>query len=426
MPETKPPTEEALTNDFDSFIEDLIPPELREVEEESPKDESTADPEEEEESTAEVEADKDEPLSDEDIEKLLSGEESETEGSSGEDTRFWLEDEEYKEVEQLFDTVGADKSLLDKLLASVSDKKAVQSSTYIEGIQKELETSKSSLSAIKEENDRLRVIEKGVSFDKDPEVITKYREPIAQALTEIDKILKRESVEVSLDAVGNAKNTTELTSLLDSYDIPADQKTKLVNHWRNFKDLEQEYLVSKKQAIENMEGSLNSKVSEKLLNGVLKNTMKDVATADKKFAYITDALAKGVQGLKDNPAAEKVVALAKNNFAEMVKAIQDGRESIRDTAFLSDLASFMIDAAHNKVKEEQVVSLESQLTKKNELLKKLASEYKALKNSARGITGKPGHVKTGSTNGNHYEKSEDEEGFKEFLSGKKSLEDFLG
>lgn len=324
------------------------------------------------------------------IDKLISEGDVEairkkTEGDT--DTPFWHDEEEYKSFLEEYHYVDLDITKLDTIIKSAAEKASVENKKYTDGLQQQIEDYKGKVQAAEAEKERLKTIERAAYFDNLPETVDKYSKPMNTAVSEITRILQTEGVNVTNTRLLAAKDRTELTKLLENSDIPDEINTQLVNHWRNYKQLQFEYLTDKKSSMENMANSLNTTITPEVSDNVLKTSLVKLLRADTKYGYIDEAIK---DGLDPNSDVAEVISKAKGNFLGILDAVANPTEYSRNTDWLENLSTFFLRAAHNENIEPKYNSLRSELQEKEASLKKVVNAYLELRNSARGISGATG------------------------------------
>lgn len=429
----KPKSETKTKVDDDE--EDLELPEYKNApSKESDEDEEEEDQDEEEddneESYEESEGDDDEDLSleSESIDKLLSGEldavskkKKKSADVEQDEDIFWHDDEDYTEIVNKLNYSDVDQKELDKLIKKVADKKTLDTSKYVQGLTSELSQLKKSRELLDSEIKRLKEVERAAHFDNSPEVQEKYGKPISDSILAIKDVLDLEGIDVSIREVIDAKDRTSLNRLLEDYAIDDASKTKLQNHWKNYRELQMQYEVDKSEAKNNLKKHLSTNIPEETATKILRNGLANLLKTSEEMKYIQDGID---EGLDKNKEVNDVLALAKQNFFQLVSVLSTPSEYVHNHSWLEGLAKYVVDASHSR---NLATKYHSEVKEKQRLEKDLAKvvkAYKKLAGSAKGITGDKngvGYFKGGSRKADKESSAEILEEFNDLLKGKISF-----
>lgn len=363
------------------------------------------------------------------IEKLLQEDDVEAvKVKPVDETPFWHEDEDYKGFLEKYNYAQIDNSALDNVIKAASEKAAVENKKYVESLQQQIEQHRSKAQAVAEENQRLKNIERSAYFDNLPETIETYSKPMNKAVGEITRILKTEGINVSPSAILTAGDRTAVTKLLENVQIPDEMNTQLVNHWRNYKELEFNYVNDKNAALENMKASINTAINSNTRDNILQTSLTRLLQENPKFKYIDEAISQ--EALDPNSPVASIISNAKGNFQTILDAIANPTEFSRNTEWLHGLSSYFLKAAHNQHVEQEYGKLQDQIKEKDVSLNKLLKAYLKLRDSAKGITNAKGAVhKVGARGRGKSSKKQEEEALRQMeglLSGNVKVEEILG
>lgn len=409
-------------------------PEQEEKEEEEIEEEPAEEPAEEkkeEEKTSPPTTDEDLDISPEAIDKLLKGDIDaviKKPASKKEEKPFWHEDDDYKSLSKQLDNYGVKKGTIDKLIQKVADKHVIENGNLIQGLEKKAIEAEKTTENYKNELIRLQAIEREVRFDTADTTKEKYGIPMSDAAKEIAEVLQREGVNVSLSSVLLAKNKTDMVKILGSHSLEDKDLTKITNQWRNYKELETAYSAARSESTRNLSKALATNISNETVHSILRTSLADFLKNDAKYKYIEDAIKDGVE---KHPDITNIIGLAKNNFVNFVNALSSPSEYVHSEKWLSSLAKYSLDSAHNKHIQDKFYILRQEHTKALESLKKIVVQYKKLAGSAKGITGSGKGVASGKGNSSastkQMKKQEDEilSEFKELLKNEKKIDDIL-
>lgn len=419
-------------DDFDSLVPENMRNALKELEEpEEPvvdKDTPVLKTESQEEENEDLEPLN---LSEDAFDKLLKGDpnaltaiEEESSEENQEEVSFWHENEDYKQF--LFDT-RIQQEEIDPIIKKVVETKLEENKEYVSSLQKEVDNFKTTQDTLKLEIDRLRTVERQALFDSTKEIQDKYLVPINNARKEIDKIAKFEGLNVSVDDILKAEDKTQLTAVLEEFDLDSVTRTKLTNHWVNYKNLAYEYLEEKERAKTSLGKALGTSIPEETSNRLFKQVVPGLFQKDEdgRFAYLRKAIEEGFEA---HPEAGRVFANAKTNFDTFVNAISEAYDHSRNHEFIAGLGEFFIKASDDEYKASQASKY---LNNYNELAKKymtLAKKYDSLSQSARGKIGRSGFpVKKDGVNV-HSEQTEEEllQEYQDLLKEKTDINRLLG
>ena len=421
LQDLKTPDNALGEEDFD--IDSLIPEDLRvaaDKSEESDTELEASSPEPirdvPESDTKEQEIEEDLDLSADAIDRLISGDADALakKEETTEEVPFWHEDEEYN---SLVNRYGISQEEVDKLIEKVSDSKVLENKNYVEGLRGEVEELKRKTEGSDEEVERLRAVEKAAYFDNSVEVKEKFVTPMSESLKEIKNILDLEGSTVSLQKIAGTKSRADLTKVLQEDSFDDESFKKIVDSWRNYREIETNYLTAKEEAQKDLSKYLDTAISDESANNILKNSLADFLKADEKYNYINE-------GIKQNDEESlNILGLAKNNFFTLLQAFKNPSNSVKNQDWLKNLATFMFDSAHNSNIQQKYYKVNTELEQSNQKLRKLAVEYKKLANSGKGIRGVK---RTGVING-HTPQPEgtDADEYKKFLNNELKIDDIL-
>lgn len=379
---------------LDASLDDLIPPELKKLMEDSPSSKEIIKDEEDPPVVTESNQDKDDTpvdISSEAIDRLLKGE---PDPVVEPEKPFWHDDEEYIDFSGQLESYGLKKELLDSIVKKVSDKYVVDNSKLLQGLEEKLKESTTKVETLESEQKRLRDMERGLLFDELPEVKTKYGAPMIDAVTDIQTVLEREGASVSVAQILRAKNKSEVLTLIEGAQLPDKDVIRVVEQWRSYKDTELAYSSAKAEAREKGIGAVTSKISEDTIDTVFKNSLSSLIKQD-EYSYINKAIREGVDKHQD---VGNLIGLGKTNTAAFIKALQNPTEYLHSREWLEGLAKYTLDAAHNKHLASQLPAMQAIIKDQKASLEKVVREYRRLAEAAKGISNgsTPGFVKSNS------------------------------
>lgn len=390
-----------VVSDFDTSradsLEDLIPIELRKAFEENTTEgvvvkeeekkivDTTSKPKKEE-----VVAEDDIDLSPENIDKILKGEEITKEEEVVKP--FWYEDDDYKELSSRLEAYGLKDEVIDKVLQKVADKYTVDNGKLVQGLEEQLIEAKKKADTLEAEQRRLRDMERGLLFDELPETKSKYGTPMIEAVQDIKGVLDREGAKVSVQQIINAKNKTELLTLIEGSNLSEKDVVRVVEQWRSYKDTETAYYAAKTEAKEKGIGAVTAKISDETVGTIFKNGLRSLLKSKDEYGYIDKAIQEGIDKHQE---VGNVIGMGKTNAFSFIKALQNPTEHLHSQEWMEGLVKYTLDAAHNKHLASQLPKLQQKNTEQATLLKKVITEYKKLAAGAKGLNGSksPGFVK---------------------------------
>ena len=360
------------------------------------------------------------------VRKFIEGETedivTEQDEPSEADKAFWQEEEDYKKFSEGLAQLGYDEGSLDTFIRKVADKHILDNGKIAQEQQKQIDAKDSRLEILEAENERLLAVERAANFDSSSDTQEKYTGPMQKEAQELSQLLERESLNATLAQVLLAKDITEVTNLMGDKELEPGVRAKLHNHWRNYKELQTGYQAARESAKKDLQEATKVTIADDTVKNVFRNSLSYVIDGE-KFDYLKRAIREGIE---KHPQEATIIASGRDNFNNFVKAL--GPQALRDPSYLEHLASFFIDAAHNKARQEDYYSQQKELEQTSGLLKMSIAELKKLRTSAKGITGaKAGGVFNQSQSSNSQEQSEEEivKEFEQLLSGEKKIGDII-
>jgi len=420
--------------DFD--LDALIPKELKEAAEkareaepelkEAPKQVAQVDDEEdyedeEEERTppAPINDDEELDLSADAIDALLKGDPDAVKKKAAEegddDAPWWATDEDYTNLTKKLSDYGIKPKEIDSLLSKAIDKSTLETNKYATSIKEKLSKTEKEFQALETDYVRLREMEKAVLFDESETTREKYLVPKAQAAQDIQNILEREGVKVSVQQLLNAKNKVEMMNMLGDHNIDDADMNKISTQWRAYKDINVEHAAARNEARKGLQSTLAVNISPELTTKILRNGLLEMIDID-DFKYIGEA----VKDLDANPEVETMLANANSNFKTLLNAMASPSDYAHNNKWLTQFAKHCYNNAHNSLQAKKAKTLAAENKQLTENLKKVVTQYRTLAGSAKGITGRGGAVSDPAPTTRRSEAKKQEkivENFTELLKG---------
>lgn len=364
-------------------------------------------------------------LDDESLTKFLDGDTSVLKKAKKEedvDTPIWHDYEGYQELVKKASYAGVTQDELDKIIEQSSDKKIIDNSKYLKDLETKNEEYARKLESQQKEYERLKNIERQAKFDSLPETKEKYGIPMTKDIQEMKKILDMEGAQVPLTNILNAKDKAEFTNMVKDVNFDDEDLLRLTNHWRSYRETLFRYNSAKESAQKNLGEHLKTSLNKEDVDNVLRNGLVDVLKSDEKYAYIKEAINEGLDKHED---VSRVIAVGKANFENLVKAMENPSDFIHNSEWLTGLAKFAFDTAHNKHIEEKYKSLQSTLSDRNQKLEKVLKAYKKLKQSGSGISGLKSGLGLAAKKAEKDSTKDDAEEFKALLTGDLDISEVL-
>lgn len=334
---------------------------------------------------------------------------------------FWKDHDIYKSIVDKLTYAGVPAAHMDKLLQEVADSKTIENGKLITGLETRVAEKDQLLQEYKDEFIRLKDIERSAFFDSMPETAESFISPMQTARSIMQNIIERESIPVPLDQLLATKNKSEYTRLLESLDIDDVAYNQLTNQWRNYKELQDQYLVASKEAKENLGAKLKLNITPERESQILKNTLQEAVATDDQMRYIEHAV---VDGLDKHAPVGKLLADYQTHFKSLARALSNPQDYVTSNRWMTSLARFVLKAQHDALQSSQYGMLKADYDKKMHEMQTLVKAYVDLRGEAKGqlkSNGSRGPV----VNGKHVDSDskKDAEAFQKFLKGDLKFED---
>lgn len=330
-----------------------------------------------------------------DIDEILGLKKTE-DTSEKEEKPFWTELEAYKPLAEGLRFSGLKDDSLNTFVKEVVDKAVIDNSKYKQSLESKLNKYESELLIKDKEIGRLKNIEKSAFFDGLPETQEKFIKPMTSDLTEIQKILQYEGIDINPAKIVTTANKAELAKLFKDTTITDDDFNNIISHWRSYRDTLYHYNNEKGQAQKDLSKSLKTDIADDVISSIVKEVVEDVTTNDEEYSYIKEALMEGADKHED---VAEIIANSHNNFYKLVKALGNPTDFARDPNWLRALAIHELQHSHRKAMTNKYYNLKKEYDIQKEKLVKVAKAFKKIKGAGSGISGKGKSYTSLNTNG---------------------------
>ena len=382
-------------------IEDLIPEEIRKALSEQEKTEGsptdipepkTTESTKQAQPAGEVSGEEDDEeeigtddsdISQEELAAIL-GEKNEKEATE-ETGPSWKAMERYKKVISKIGHTGLRDADLDEMIQEVVDAQVIEVAERNRKLDELAQKAVKTNEKLTTEISRLRNIEKGAFFDALDSTQSEFIKPLDNIKVAVKDMLQFEGSDISPNQLLAAKDKAAFTDLIGDIGFAEADLQKLTNLWRSHRELNAKYLISKKEAAKDLSRHLSTTLEDNQLTKVMQNALADLITHD-DFSDIKMGIVEGIDKHKD---VGEILTQAQTSFRNLGKALGNPTDAVNDPDFLQGLAQWIIRATRNEFKARESGGLAAKLAETQSQLKKLASAYKKISNSARGVEGKP-------------------------------------
>lgn len=400
MENQEPVTRDDFDDDsFEFNIEELIPQELRsahdKIVDEEIETQSIENPtiqkssESFEDNDSIIDDSENINVSPESIDKLLEGDinalnKKESEQESEEEDYYWTKDEEYKDFTNALEYSGFDRAKLDSFIKKIADKSVVDQGNLVNGLRKEVDNAKRQLETYESEIAKSREAMRGIRFDEQEDVQSKYIRPAESNRNKIDSILRQEGAKLNAIQLVNINNKATLLRTLEENGVDESKSKEILTEWRAHQDTATEYNEAKQLAIKNSVSIANAKMTPERFQNILKGSLADMIEHQEYLSLKTAV----TEGIDKHPDMGGVIQKGRNNLSVIIDAIQKGSEALNDSNLMSSFAKYAINAAFVESQANKAAEKTVRIEQLENSLKKLAIEYKKLSSSAGGIKGK--------------------------------------
>lgn len=359
------------------------------------------------------------------VKEIMPGDDD---GEGQEAKPFWMEDDNYQQLERYMSHHGLPTEMLQKFAQDLADRGTIDNGKLVGGLETEKKELQEKISEYENEIIRLREVEREAIFETLPDTDEQFARPMQNAADNIKNILDIEGASVPLAKILMAKNKVELNDLLSNIDLDDRNLNAITNQWRMYQETKKNLDTARGQAKQNLKDKLSLNIPRDRATDIMRKSLIDMTTSDERFKYIQTGIR---EGFDKHEHVAKVIHTANKNFEALLGAVTDPHSVVRSPKQLKSLADYALRSAHNNYFANQVPELQEKLTRAEDRMRKMAEGYTALKNAAKGKTGNNGLPFQPRTHTNGaakpYKNQEDKDAdtYADFIAGKIKFDKLL-
>lgn len=363
-------------------FESLLPPNLEKVM--AAKHEAAAEPIKTKPLPEEELTDEEEIKRQEQLEKILGEGKEGTDGEEEIDseTPYWEDFDEYKKLKTELQGYGYNTEAINKVIEQVVERKGIENNEVLKNLNDQILEKEQRLRDQQLAIDRANGVEKNLYFDNSEYAQANYHIPGNKLRNEVSQALTLEGAEEAFQDVMQAKNKTQALAALKDYELDQDTLTVVLEKWKQYTVLKDQYDADKKEAQQNLGNALKTNLPKQVRDNIFTEVIQGLNN-DPEFEDLSEAIKS-----QDKEYLNGVVGVAKSNFESILDALSDPTRAVTDKEWLRHVAGVFVDASHkteafNKYEELKFKHRETEST-----VKLLVSELKRLRAGNEGISRK--------------------------------------